>query len=1044
MKKIDLVLKLLFAVVFVGSASAQGLTPGGVDCESATPITIGSGWVMPACGDQWYSFTAPCDGEFNLSDCAADEGLALDLARSNERRIYTSTCDALVLETTTSWTTCSTTPVALEAGETAYVQIIDQWSCDNSRGDYSFSVEFDDPDCPAPTSPEAIPTEWDEAMLAWFGDSDLFDVVYGPVGFDPETEGTWIEDVPGDGSSAFMMLDGLAQLTCYEYYVYSVCDGIRGCVGTKSQTFCTPAICPIPEYIGEFAITNTTTKLEWDQGASEDEWDVSYGFEGYEIEGVGEIGFLGGYDVDHEYDLTGLDPATCYDWYVRSVCYEDLDEDGSDETYYSLWVGPNEWCTNANCLDPTDGTMIASGGLTATLEWEANNDPEESEWNLQYGEPGFELGTGVTITNVPTNPFTVPGLTPGTDYCFYVQAVCGEGPDSLSGWTGPYCFTTSTFCEMPSGLGAAPSSPSETGLSWVENGDATSWEVSWGAGIDDPMDGSIETTDVFPSLALTGLTAGEDYCYFVRANCGMGADSASAWAGPYCWSQPPLCATPHSLNVLNITNTAAHINFVATGGENYDIEWGAPCFEPEMGDEAGSVAGTTDLPYYMTGMTPSTPYWAYVRSNCGVDSVSAWAGPILFGTDITNDNPCGAEELVMGGEQIVRHNFEATVLPGETGIAPEADDCYGNNGWCSGDGVDRSVWFKFTAPASGRAKISTFDPSECVTNGYTEIAVYSSGDCGVIGGFTPIYANSLADDATEPPYGSEVIACGLTPGQEYYVMVNPISYIQPEVHFGITLSEVEEISAGLGLSPTICAGSSYDLFNAIAGESAEDGTWYNPTVAPGNEISNEVVFPDEEGSFDLYYVLDNGCDADTVMTVVSTNEGLSAGNDGFYTACNDYPIVLSDHLGGSHDGGGIWEYVGVDEDVALAGGLFNTLGMGPGTYPFLYTVANEYCPTDSAWVYVTLFDCAGTDEETQNELMVYPNPVEDVLTVQNLNIDGNAVIEVLDVEGRIVISNTVGNVYGPYLLDMSAVESGVYIVKVTSESAEQKVRVIKQ
>ena len=75
---------------------------------------------------------------------------------------------------------------------------------------------------------------------------------------------------------------------------------------------------------------------------------------------------------------------------------------------------------------------------------------------------------------------------------------------------------------------------------------------------------------------------------------------------------------------------------------------------------------------------------------------------------------------------------------------------------------------------------------------------------------------------------------------------------------------------------------------------------------------------------------------------------------------------------------------------------------------------------------------------------MYPNPVVDVLTVQNVAIDGNAVIEVLDIEGRVIISRNVANVYGNYEIDMSTIESGVYFVKVTSENTVQKVRVVKQ
>lgn len=1029
MKKIDLMLKLLFAVVFANVSFGQGVYPGGATCATAVPIGIGDVYSTPSgtCGpDEWYSFVAPCDGILTVMNGGPNEV---------DKRISTGTCGSLTLESAATWDVTSATATLTE-GETAYIQINDNWDCVGQ-----FNIRFVNPACPQPTSLASIPTAYDEAILAWFagGAETNWNIIYGPTGFDPEIEGTTIA-VSG---SPFYTLTGLSELTCYDWYVQANCGGGEvSCFLSGPNTFCTPAICPAPLFPNETGVTNTTTDLNWTPDGSEDMWDVSWGPEGYELGDADET-FVSETPFTTE-SLSDLESATCYDWYVRAVCEVDLG--AGPEIVYSLWVGPNEWCTNRDCLDPTDLSMIATGGLDATLSWTENNTPPATQWNIQYGEPGFTIGEGVTVTNVPVNPFTLPGLDPGTDYCYYVQAVCGEGEDSLSGWAGPYCFTTGIFCEEPSLLYASATSSTEADLTW-DFGDAeTAWDVSWGpAPLADPETGSMEDAAVFPALSLTGLTPGADYCYYVRANCGgEDADSSSAWAGPFCWTQPPLCATPFSLDAINITNTAANINFASPGAESWDLEWGAPCFDVEAGEEIGSVDGTASHPYYITGLNPSTPYWVYVRATCGVDSVSAWAGPLLFGTDITNDNPCDAETLVLDGPQILRHNFEATTLPGEGGLMPDAAACLDQTGWCSGDGVDRTVWFKFTAPPSGQVRVSTFDESECITNGYTEIAMYTTGSCSVLDNFELVAANSFAAGVADPPYGSEITACGLTPGQVYYVMVNPIGFIQPDIHFGITLSSIEEVSAGLGLSPTVCAGSTVDMFNTIAGYSGEDGTWYNPVVGPGNEFGNLISFPDAVGSFDFFYVVSNGCDADTVMTTVTTTEGYHAGGDGFYTTCNSYDIILSDHLVGDYSGGGIWDYDGLDTTVALAGGLFAPLAMPAGVYKFFYVVANEYCPADTAWVTVVLIDCTDLDEEANDALAVYPNPVIDVLTVANVSIEGNAVIEVLDIEGRVIISNQVSNLFGNYTIDMSAVESGVYFVRVTADDMIRKVRVVKQ
>jgi hypothetical protein len=50
----------------------------------------------------------------------------------------------------------------------------------------------------------------------------------------------------------------------------------------------------------------------------------------------------------------------------------------------------------------------------------------------------------------------------------------------------------------------------------------------------------------------------------------------------------------------------------------------------------------------------------------------------------------------------------------------------------------------------------------------------------------------------------------------------------------------------------------------------------------------------------------------------------------------------------------------------------------------------------------------------------------------------------MDIEGRVIISDNVSNLFGNYTIDMTNVESGVYFVRVTAEDAVQKVRVVKQ
>ncbi len=90
------------------------------------------------------------------------------------------------------------------------------------------------------------------------------------------------------------------------------------------------------------------------------------------------------------------------------------------------------WC-------PYPSSLMASNitDSSATLSWTTGG---ASNWNLEYGRAGFTPGTGNFLYNV-SNPHILSGLSPNTDYEFYVQDSCGV--DTVSRWAGLVFFPTS-------------------------------------------------------------------------------------------------------------------------------------------------------------------------------------------------------------------------------------------------------------------------------------------------------------------------------------------------------------------------------------------------------------------------------------------------------------------------------------------------------------------------------------------------------------------------------------------------------------------------
>ena len=88
------------------------------------------------------------------------------------------------------------------------------------------------------------------------------------------------------------------------------------------------------------------------------------------------------------------------------------------------------------CPEPSALTFVSSTMNSVTLSWTTGG---ATNWQIEYGAPGFTLGTG-TIVNATTNPFTVTGLSGSATYDFYVRDSCGA--TDLSSWAGPVLGST--------------------------------------------------------------------------------------------------------------------------------------------------------------------------------------------------------------------------------------------------------------------------------------------------------------------------------------------------------------------------------------------------------------------------------------------------------------------------------------------------------------------------------------------------------------------------------------------------------------------------
>jgi len=453
-----------------------------------------------------------------------------------------------------------------------------------------------------------------------------------------------------------------------------------------------PPTCPPPTALTATGITTTSANIGWTAGGTETAWEYVYG-----VSPVAAPSGAGTATTSNPTALSGLSPATTYQFYVRANC-------GAGD--FSTWAGPYTFVTLCNPMTdffenfdsyptgsivPTCWNRLISGSGSQTISSttpasgtrniyqyssglsnqtfvilpelsnvSAGTHRFKAKFRVSSGTGELELGyltnitDAATYTLIQTIPISntsygsetiinIPNTVPsGARLC-----VRNSGITSSSHYWDDAGYEAIPTCPYPTALTATGITPTSANIGWTPGGTETAWEYVYGLSPLPAPSGSGTATTNNPTN-ITGLVANRTYQFYVRANCGAGG--YSTWAGPGSFYTGYCIPAPSSVDGLGITNVTFSSVNNTTGDE--------PGHYGDYSAMIGDVQKTATIPVnitYQTGYTYDTKIW--IDWNDDLDFADS--GEEVYTGTSTSSNPTtlNASFVVPGTAALGNHRM---------------------------------------------------------------------------------------------------------------------------------------------------------------------------------------------------------------------------------------------------------------------------------------------------------------------------------------------------------------------------------------------------